>query len=134
MDKTNWESTQHETETGGSPADCGGAKAALDLQAALARRIAEGEGAANLIEALARSMTCAAVLEDAGLTLSDAWLEELPTVKERLAPLVSVRTSPAFKSVRDIAQMARTPVRLADDFGGRLPHGSILIARQRRGE
>jgi purine catabolism regulator len=104
------------------PDQTNAAAAALDVLSALARLIAEGTDAAGLVGALAKAMTCAAVLEDTALTRAEACLEELSDDKERLLPYLSVGTSPAFKNVTGLRRLTNRSVRLADDFPGLTVH------------
>lgn len=90
----------------------------LAVQTALAALIADGKGTDGLLRALGSALSCAAVLEDAGLTKQDAWLEALPEEKVRLLPLVSIKASPTFDSAPDVFRTLNGPRSVTDEFPG----------------
>jgi len=105
-----------------------GAEAALSLQTELARLIADGCDAGSLLAALGRALQCVAVLEDPGLTSLDARLEALPGDREKLAPLLSVKTSPSFGANISLTRLAAAPVRVSDDVNYMTVHRLVGIA------
>lgn len=104
------------------------AEAALNLQAELARLIADGRDVGCLLAALGRSFKCAAVLEDPDLTSLEARLEALPGDCEKLTPLLSVKTSPSFMTDISITHPAASPIRVSDDIYGMTVHRLVGVA------
>ena len=94
------------------------ARAALAVQEALTRLLSENGGTDLLVGALGSLMSSAAVLEVTGLSRLESRLPEEPGAEERLRPLLSLRTSPAAKTLLEAGRQPKTPISLSDDYSG----------------